>query len=1368
MTEERDNQAVFSPTRRLHLWVKHSLTSTTATSFQEEEEVEENEHILEFPPCRNIDEALEAFRVEEPTAFGGGYDWILDGRIDDDYHARRSRELIQELRAPDIEDVVSPVDQILGQQDLQFASFPTVSESLEDDDEEFGDFQAADGDTDGFGGFQEGNHDEKDDSDKSATKQQPEDDAMDEVLVEEKTDGEEVLDEEPVLAGEKTDGEEVLEEEPVLVGEKKDGEEALEEEPELPIEVLRVPTVVKLKATPSEHSLDILSCSSCSSSQEEIAELDKLDLSTPEGRFLRRQMPEQSPVSVSLPQHFFRDTDSSSLSEAVVRSLPWKHVPMVQKQFRNTTNSQQDMEVVEEHLVSQLMQLDGWFASITAQSLRQGSSRKSSLELCNQHVRGLNHSLTMADMYAHRSKKSLKEARGNQEDYTGLASGMILLEAWDQRDVYRDLDELLSHCTRLLDQEQQLQQQIDAFGHDTSRFEEIMEAARLFSASAHQDEQLSKLTALDGLRERADHVLDAFAKEVESLLVQHLSGSCISWKKFCSTKYDNLLKAMICLRQQQGAQHAVSEIWTKCIVDTLLFEAEKCLSRALLDPTNMMDSAHDKELLELEYALQEDHGDFAKLKTVSHNLVTIRFDFEASHNYLPMVYHRLCMLLTDVLYCHCLLVKWHESNTYQDKEATERIHRQLLMSKAKLLKRCEQVLVSCLEEYLNFATKKKLFGDKTDDSPWINDLEAMHDVLQLTQQFSKIGKEFVDKDAQQKVSCLLDESPDKALGGKLCAVFRKHLRAVHVETMNSMGFMLSKESWQLVPLDPVDKGLTGFCSSETEFKAYLVKLVGDMMPQASFTQRRRLWDNRVRTSQDTFFSVFADYGNPFDVVSTEDTKKNYGALDNLEYLEWTGPECVDETDISDVGSPGVYELVASIVENNLTADSRIAVQSCFKGFAKCVARLLLVTKKLPIILPDVAKVIQNVSDLFLTTVFRLCAGNAVNENIILGIESPTPYLVELPVGKRRSSAPRVGFGRRSSSSEGLTRPHQPITPKLEAEICAPLPCENVKADSLRKFIQRAQGSLQGMVKLDMIQGWIGDPPAISPEESEDEYLCKVCTCLEKRQAAAWSCLFVAAILDLVKNFAVSNLTKGALARMLGEEQQGLDSTALLNGVTSLADYVDSVLKATPEVVHFATRMACARAIGSRRIVEEICRAEWDTSQLSESANRYMELVCGRYAFIWRFLSTSAKLPIVVRSQTWENLVAVGYMTCLEGFARIPYCSTEGRSSMSMDLAAFCSGISPSAIQERMDLDVIPRPPTTTALSRGRQYVDTYIKVSYFPQEDIMNWIATNHTDYHLNHCIALTSGRADLARNVESLYTKEGGKNEGLEHRSTP
>ena len=740
--------------------------------------------------------------------------------------------------------------------------------------------------------------------------------------------------------------------------------------------------------------------------------------------------------------------------------------------------------------------------------------------------------------------------------------------------------------------------------------------------------------------------MDTFAAEVESLLLQLVSSTCVSSKKFSVSNYGYLLKAMVCIRQNQDSLHSVPENWTRCIVETLLFETEKCLARALLDPTDEKDSVYDKELLNLEYTLHEGHGDFAKLKTVSHNLVTIRFDFEASHNYFPLVYHRLCLLLTDLLYCHCIVVNCHSNHLDIDREVNEKIYRQLCKSKLKLWKRCEQVLGSCLDEYVNFAAKKKLFGDKVDHSIWMKELEDMHDVLQLTQQICTIGKEFVGIEAKQKVTCLLDESCDRALRSKLCAAFRKHLRAVHVETMNSTGFMLSKESWQLVPLHPVENGLIGFCSSGTELKAYLAKLVGDaMFRQTPIGQLSRLWENRLRTSKDAFFPTFAEFGNPFDCSSAKDTKK-YQAVVDFSDLEMTELNRVPEIENLGVTS-GVYELFDAMVDNKLTEDSRIAVESCFKGFAKCIARLLLVMKKLPVILPDVVKVIENLSDLFLTTVFRLCTGSPVNENLVLGVTEPKRYLMELPPNKRKNATPLIGFGRRPTSSDVPTRPSQPITSKLEAEICSPLVCEKSDADLLKHFVQRAQSSLEGMVNLDMVQRWICDPAGISPEESEDEYLCKVCSCLEKRQSASWSCLFIGAILDLVKNFAVTHCTKRTLASMLCEATESYDDMAL-NGVSNLVDYVDSVITIVPKIIHFSAKMASARAIGSRRIVEEIARAEWGSSLLSESANLYVDLVCGRYAFIWRFLSTSAKLPIGVRSYTWETLVAVGYSTFLEG------------------------------------------------------------------------------------------------------------------------
>lgn len=1326
-----------TPTRRMHLWWKHSVVSASAGQPSFHPSKEAYNDMPEFPMCRNIDEALHSFRVEEEfsnSRIVDEYDWVLDGRKDDDYHARRSRELINEMKVPDVEDVVLIRDIIweASQRELQFASFTQEEEN----DDVFGDFQAADVCKD------------------AATNSNNEVDNEAVVNIEDITDKEANEEEK------KTDSRRSVCVKQGVVGDVNETAVveqgvAVEVDDDDDSETISIPMEVKVTCTESDYSLDVLSCSS---HEDEVSkEVDEWDLTTPEGRFLRRQLAEQSPAPISLPQHFFQEAGSMTLCEAVVRSIPWKHVPFVQKDFKNTSSSENDMAVVEEHLMSQLMQLDGWLASVTTQSLEQISYHKNSLELCNHHLRELNHSLAMADMYAQQSKKSLTDARG--DECTGLTSAMVLLEAWDQQDVYRDLDSLLTNCANLLDQEMQLEQKIKAFGQDTSQLEDIIEAARLFSENAHEDEQLSKLTALDHLRDRANQIVGTFSRQVESLVLNLVAGTCVSWKKFCPTQYGDFFNAIVRIHQEEDQKDTVAETWTKCIVDTLLFEADKCLARALLNPTNGGESAHDKELLTLEYALQEGHGDYAKLKTVSHNLVTIRFDFEADHNYFPLVFHRLCLLLTDVLYCHYTIVKWHKGNTDQDKEVHKQIRRQLLKSKLKVWKRCEHVLVTCMDEYLNFASKSKLFDDKTNESRWINDLEAMHDVMQLTQQLCIIGKDFLGKDAKQKVTCLSDETCDTALRSKLCSVHRKHLRAVHVESMNSMGSMLSKESWQLVPMHPVTNGLIGFCSSESELKAYMAKLVDDfmIMPQTN-PQAVKICENRVQLSNAPFFPLLEEAGNPFDVLPAGHKRKKHGVIDH-DHPRRPRLQFAHEGETTDEISRGLYDLLAAMVDNNLTEESRIAIDTCFVGFAKCIARLLLVMDKLPLVLLDATRVLQNVSDLLLTTVFRLCTGNSVNESIVLGAERAKQFVMDFPTGKRKNPAPLIGFGRRSAP-EGPTRPHQPMTSRLEAEICSPLLCDKEDADLLKNFIHRAQLSLEGMVKLDMIQGWIGDPVGIAPEESDDEYLCKVCTCLEKRQAASWSCVFVAAMLDLVKHFAVTRLTNGTLTDMLGESPNTFNNK-LLNGVSCLVDYVDSVLTAVPRMIRFSTKMASARAIGSRRIVEEICRAEWDTSRLSESPHYYVELVCGRYAFIWRFLSTSAKLPIGIRRHTWESLVAIGYSTFLEGFARVPYCSTEGRSSMSMDLAAFAAGVSPSSIEQVMDNDCILRPPSTASQARGGQYVDTYIKVSYFPHDDIMTWIASNFSEYHLNHCIALTGGRADLIKYVERLYYEEIGKVEG-------
>jgi hypothetical protein len=71
---------------------------------------------------------------------------------------------------------------------------------------------------------------------------------------------------------------------------------------------------------------------------------------------------------------------------------------------------------------------------------------------------------------------------------------------------------------------------------------------------------------------------------------------------------------------------------------------------------------------------------------------------------------------------------------------------------------------------------------------------------------------------------------------------------------------------------------------------------------------------------------------------------------------------------------------------------------------------------------------------------------------------------------------------------------------------------------------------------------------------------------------------------------------------------------------------------------------------------------------------------------------------------------------LEGFSRVPYCSTEGRSLMSMDLAAFADGIDAASIIHRLDSDKLVSAPPLVTPRRGMRYIDMYIKVFYYPEE----------------------------------------------------
>lgn len=158
--------------------------------------------------------------------------------------------------------------------------------------------------------------------------------------------------------------------------------------------------------------------------------------------------------------------------------------------------------------------------------------------------------------------------------------------------------------------------------------------------------------------------------------------------------------------------------------------------------------------------------------------------------------------------------------------------------------------------------------------------------------------------------------------------------------------------------------------------------------------------------------------------------------------------------------------------------------------------------------------------------------------------------------------------------------------------------------------------------------------------------------------------------------------------------------------------------------------------------------------MNEHPNEYIDALCGRFADIWAGLSLSKKkLPRGLLETAWEDMVSGGYMTLLEGFSRVPYCSTEGRALMSMDLASFAAGIDPSSIMDRMGGECACKAPPKVNPFRGMRYLDTYIKVFYYPKEDVIEWIRHNYENYQLNHCLSLAAN---------AFRTESGEENNGI------
>jgi len=385
--------------------------------------------------------------------------------------------------------------------------------------------------------------------------------------------------------------------------------------------------------------------------------------------------------------------------------------------------------------------------------------------------------------------------------------------------------------------------------------------------------------------------------------------------------------------------------------------------------------------------------------------------------------------------------------------------------------------------------------------------------------------------------------------------------------------------------------------------------------------------------------------------------------------------------------------------------SKIVLKSVYNGVLPWTARLLFTVDKLPALAEEVYKAIQAIVDLYVTTAFRLCAGNGSNERILLGINTVQDNAANNQSGsnghvQRSTSPPMFDFGLRSKPSQNHSnRPAPVISSTAEAELSALVIDESDGLESFREFLLSSQKRLEGVAKLDLVNGWIRNP-AIDEDTIEEDFAEAMARVLEKRHAASSNHIFVALVLFLAT--------------------QGVSSSPSRKMILG---YTNEALKIFPLLMTLSNRMSCVQSIRGRELLKEVVSVGrgWEESKLHEHANEYVEDFCNFLALLWHSLSDPSferRLSLGILKTLWENLLGGGYMVFLDGFSKVPYCSTEGRALMSMDVASFRSGTSPRSIAERLEDDhqssSICKIPNDIRPYRTMAYVDTYIKMFYFP------------------------------------------------------
>ena len=537
----------------------------------------------------------------------------------------------------------------------------------------------------------------------------------------------------------------------------------------------------------------------------------------------------------TLPQEYWKHPESDhtlrELSKLEWDWLPYWQMDRLLDDF-DADLTTDNIPLLQEQITQKLSLLDAFYGKICKKVYRRIQPHSEALQSANHAALDLQQNLQLSKMYLSRSQQSIQLAKYGSipseqiegktcegEEGVGVHGAIRLLELWDIQHSYHDLGRIEGVISEICDLEAAISQRIRCF--DTYKQNSINDCDTIIDMVADLEAKLNvdpanRLVCFDATRQRVQSFI---SHDLVSRLHECISDLAVEWSRASESTastlyvadgaaYSRLIEIILRIAKSHPRSSSPTREICTSIQTSLMLEIQKSFGRALLDPTDSElegKSDYEQELAAL--GSNEAYLDANRLPIWTHNLVTIRFEFEmrqGGKRPLPAIFHKLCLLLTNVLCGMYRLIDWHGSVGDDNGDAADsgslsataknEIGEELKSRRASIWNACMQSIEECMEEYRKHSGKKKLFSKKDgehDDSSWREDLDGIHEVSILAHQFLSIGPLFLEGVPKEVINdgSSIEESLD--------SFFKAHLRTFQVEAMNTVGTMFYREDWKV-------------------------------------------------------------------------------------------------------------------------------------------------------------------------------------------------------------------------------------------------------------------------------------------------------------------------------------------------------------------------------------------------------------------------------------------------------------------------------------------------------------------------------------------------------------------------------------------